>query len=360
MTTGDIVETAPSKCVGDADTLAEARAAVEHPALPSQTLRPNVWMPHSINFQLSSDALDLIMAPGDVLCVRGSGRLSEIGNAGGFLGHMLVVISPPRSIRRSSKEGLDLEAAWPPDANVKELWRVTTMDCTRQAPGLHETESLLFVERVTGRLILAGEMTFETKLVLNEHEAVEIWQSPWKLRHSLRFDLMQEVVADMREHKGLAWSKRTAARAFFQSARAVMKPTHEQTLENITECWTKAPICTSVIIIFWQRYLVKLSGVVTSKKGPGHRVEPAELVMKWMPLKADCVLPGDLQSTLKDHGWVSLAQIPRIFQPTVCHNQGMMLPLLTTSLPPVKTKESNENVRIEETMLESRIITLTC
>ena len=30
-------------------------------------------------------------APGDVLLMRGSGRISDIGNAGGFMGHVLVV-----------------------------------------------------------------------------------------------------------------------------------------------------------------------------------------------------------------------------------------------------------------------------
>lgn len=29
--------------------------------------------------------------PGDVLLMRGSGRISDIGNAGGFMGHVLVV-----------------------------------------------------------------------------------------------------------------------------------------------------------------------------------------------------------------------------------------------------------------------------
>merc|ERR1719162_2204282 len=85
-------------------------------------------------------------------------------------------------------------------------------------------------------------------------------------------------------------------------------------MDKIADYWKKEPICTSVVIIFWQRYLHKLAGVVVSKVDSG-KVEPAELIMRWMPLKADRVLPGDLLGTLTETGWVAMVQIPRIFQP---------------------------------------------
>jgi len=222
---------------------------------------------------------------------------------------------------------------------------------------------LLYVERGTGRLILAGEFTFDSNLVPNEHEAVELWQSPRKLRESLRIDLIQESVADMREHKGPDWSTSTVARAVLKSGWAATKSTHEQTLEKIMEHWKKAPISTSVVIVFWQRYLVKLSGVVESKKCPGHTVEPAELVMRWMPLKADRVLPGDLLSTLRSVGWVFMSQMPRIFQPMVCHAPppAMLQPTLRTPKLPAKRDESRESLCFEEShMLESKAVTLMC
>jgi len=376
--------------IGEALAAAEASAGAADvpPVQPSAASAGKAaWRPHPrdqgksqgngcMNFCLAGDALELMMVPGDVLCVRGSGRLSEIGNAGGFLGHVLVVIAPPLCIRRDSKAAVELSAAWPSDEAIKELWQVPTMDCSRQSPGLHQTESLLYVERISGKMILAGEVSPESKLILNEYESVELWQSPRKLRESLRFDLMQEVVADMREHRDLDWSTMTVARAVMSSAWAVAKPTHEQTMESIEEYWTVAPICTSVVITFWQRYLVKLAGVVVSKKGPDLKVEPAELVMRWMPLKADRVLPGDLMATLSSCGWVSMVQIPRIFQPPVCYAPppGMQLPPARRPLPmfPMKREDcdagsprglqsSARGVRLEDsTILESRAVTLTC
>merc|ERR1719313_3283716 len=86
-------------------------------------------------------------------------------------------------------------------------------------------------------------------------------------------------------------------------------------LEEIKECWEKEPICTSVVVTFWQRYLVKLamSFVVSS----GDLIDPAALVLKWMPLKSDRVLPGELFATLQACGWVMLAQVPKVLQPAV-------------------------------------------
>jgi len=345
-------------------------AAESHPLQPEPFgPRPNCGLAGNtlelgrsscVNFSLAGNALELMMAPGDVLCVRGSGRLSEIGNVGGFLGHVLVVVAPPRSVQRASDEGVELQAAWPADEGVKELWRVFTIDCSRQSRGLHEAESLLYVERCSGRLIFAGEVGCDAEISLNEVEAVELWQSPRKLRESLRFDLMQDVVADMRELKGFDWSAETVARAVVKSSRAVAKPTHAETMQKIVEYWEKAPICTSVVVMFWQRYLLKLSGVVMSKKGAEHKVEPAELVMRWMPLKADRVLPGDLLTTLKSVGWVCMAQIPRIFQPMLCH--GPLPGLVMPSMPSIaRREESAESARFEDTTIfDTRMITLTC
>lgn len=345
---------------GDIDSLAEA-STEEAPIQPSESLQADVWTsPPCINLQLQGDPLELIMAPGDVLVLRSSGRLSEIGNVGDLLDHVLVVLAPPICVHRFSIEAGQLRAAWPADAGVLEMWRVRTIDCSQQVPGLHETESLLYVERGSGRLMLVGEITCESNLILNEVEAVELWQSPRKLRESLRFDLMQEVAADMREHKGLDWSSLTVARAVVKSANAVAKPTNEQTMAKIMEYWTKAPICTSVVITFWQRYLVKLSGTCA------FNVEPADLVMKWMPLKADRVRPGDLMNTLRSAGWVSMSQIPRIFRPMMCHAPppSQQVPLARSTFSPRKSSAKKEissgQYSDDIIMLESRAVTLTC
>ena len=86
---------------------------------------------------LNGDALDLLMAPGDVLLMNGSGRgLLEIGNAGGFMGHVLVVTATPSVVRQGTAESEPLAAVWPQEA--KALWKVATVESTRRETGLYE------------------------------------------------------------------------------------------------------------------------------------------------------------------------------------------------------------------------------
>merc|ERR1712194_200589 len=86
-----------------------------------------------------------------------------------------------------------------------------------------------------------------------------------------------------------------------------------QVLEEIRACWDEEPICTSVVVTFWQRYLCKLAQAAIITRGC--LVDPAKLVLKWMPLKADRVLPGELFTTMQACGWVMLSQVPKVFQP---------------------------------------------
>ena len=85
---------------------------------------------------LSGDCLDLLVAPGDVLLMRGSGRISDIGNAGGFMGHVLVVTATPVAVRHGTPEAEQLSAVWPKEA--KALWKVGTVESTRREQGLYE------------------------------------------------------------------------------------------------------------------------------------------------------------------------------------------------------------------------------
>mmetsp|Transcript_93932 Transcript_93932/g.166210 ORF Transcript_93932/g.166210 Transcript_93932/m.166210 type:complete len:442 (+) Transcript_93932:79-1404(+) len=265
--------------------------------------------------KLAADALQHLLAPGDVLFMKGFGRLQEIGNAGGFLGHVLLVAGIPFSIQRNSQQAKPLQAFWPP-GDVEELWLVSTIECTRRAPGLHEAETLLYVDGASRQLLLLGEVNGKGDLLLCEpREVIDIWQSPGSLRAQLRLDLMLEVLADMREHQS-DWSARTAAKALLRSAR--LPHTSEagklQLLEDVKACWLREPICTSVVIIFWQRYLCRLAGAVNSNGVPGCSVKPMDLILRWMPLKADCGLPGDLLAAMRDTGWVPLSHVPRMFQ----------------------------------------------
>jgi len=266
------------------------------------------------------------MAPGDVLSVRAapgaplSSRLfTEIGTTHGLMGHVLLVLSAPKCIKRESPEGEHLQAAFPKDRpEISELWKVRTLESTRSEVGLHETESLLYVEPSNGRLVIAGELEKGANTIcLNEDaEQLELWQSPSELRARLRLDLMQKVLVAMKANEA-SWSGTTAIRAVLSSAgipalSAGADPV--PALETVKACWEKEPICTSVVVAFWQRYVCELAA---AEGGSGTELarRSFELILQWMPLKADRGLPGDLLGAFRASGWVPISQIPRIFRP---------------------------------------------
>eukprot|EP00404_Azadinium_spinosum_P060334 CAMPEP_0180711860 /NCGR_PEP_ID=MMETSP1038_2-20121128/11076_1 /TAXON_ID=632150 /ORGANISM="Azadinium spinosum, Strain 3D9" /LENGTH=224 /DNA_ID=CAMNT_0022744111 /DNA_START=73 /DNA_END=744 /DNA_ORIENTATION=+ len=222
---------------------------------------------------LVGNLLDQLLAPGDVLVVRGQGRLSEIGAAGGFLGHVLL-----------------LQAVWPP-GGCEQLWRVITVESTRRERGLHQAEMLVYVEPRSCRLILVGEISQDDELNILDHEAMEVWQSPIELRAQLRLDLVAAVLVDMKKHEA-NWSLRTAARAVLKSAVLVDRADKALLMKQVKASWRRDPICTSVVIVFWQRYLCKLAEASNSNGLPGCSVKPTDLILRWMPVRADRGLPG--------------------------------------------------------------------
>jgi len=342
---------------------------------PTSSPPVSVPAPMRIHFSLSGDLLDLVIAPGDVLLVRGSGRLAEIGNAGGFMGHVLVVIAQPRSVLANSEEAHHLQTAWPPGA--ASIWRIPTIESTRRETGLYQTESLAYVERGTRRLMLIGELELDGEVSTSDkYEQVEIWQSPEEVRQNLRPDVMTRVVEEMRR-KQANWSAATAARAVLKAALIQRKKSAHDTLQEIRACWDEKPICTSVVIVFWQRYLEKIAalppdhkerreelfspgevvqywsashqiwvqGVVNEKKLDPHgevlcynldvklgalpcnirkprpvlesSEKAVDLILQHMPLKADRALPGDLMNSLSTCCWMCIQQVPMIFSPSM-------------------------------------------
>merc|ERR1719181_863840 len=101
---------------------------------------------------------------------------------------------------------------------------------------------------------------------------------------------MTRVLADMKVHEA-SWSHVTVARAMFSSARLTSAGSQlpEQTLNTVKACWEREPICTSVVITFWQRYLCEVAA--SQDQSPQQTLES---IMRFMPLKADRGLPGDL------------------------------------------------------------------
>lgn len=327
--TADVPEDVPP--MAPAAALGAAGQDQQQPP-PGQQLQQ---MQHSLC--LMGDALELIVAPGDVLLVKGSGRLAAIGAAGGLFGHVLLVLGSPEVVSKGSAEAASFEDLWPDDSNVEELWKVPILESTRNETGLHQIDLVLYVDRSSGHLVIVGQVLGAAAQAAArsergaknacaaaddsddedlaptpmEHEQVELWQSPFELRSFLRTDIMMKVLAEMMA-KEASWSHMTAAKAVLSSARLAFRrgtDSAEQTLKEVRSRWLEEPICTSVVIVFWQRYLCELAEVCAS--------DPLDLILRWMPLKADRGLPGDLVGAMRSCGWVTLTQVPRIFRHTV-------------------------------------------
>lgn len=258
----------------------------------------------------SNERLDLLISFGDVLTVRDTGRMAAIGTTGGFYGHAMLVIAMPRGYRRFTPDAEPFEP-WP-DYDSSYIWEVRTLECTRSERGLHESRLLMYVQATTGRILLMGEVNKDNEVVEFERregespEVVEVWQCPLELRVSPRMELMEMVIMEMKQHEA-NWSWSTAVRAFLLTAgvQKVQNSADRIALfEQIQKCWIAEPICTSVVITFWQRYICKMvqAGVFSASA--------IDLILRWMPLKADRVLPGELCETLRSCHWTHIRRVP--------------------------------------------------
>jgi len=234
----------------------------------------------------------------------------------------LISIPPPRKIARNHEESRrpnnaaescpeaeELLEIWP-SADVCELWKIRTIDSNRAESGFTEVDRIMFVDRKNrSRLTICGEISLSGEISAHEHEVVEIWQSPFEIRSQMRPDIMFECVQQMYCFEQ-NWSAFTAMNAVFKSAR-IFREDRSESLTKTQACWTQKPICTSVAVTFWQRYFCKLAEL----QGP--TVDAWDLILRWMPLKAYRVLPGDLTSVLREVGWACITNIPCIFRPLV-------------------------------------------
>jgi len=214
------------------------------------------------------------------------------------MGHVLVVLAAPQPLRTS--DIADIQSAMP-SINTSRIWRVPTVESTRGHAGLHCCEMLLYVQPKSGRFSFVGELSTDgSSLALVENEAVELWQSPTEVRSQLRVDIMGQVLAEMKATEQ-SWSYATAARAVLKSAALRGSKNRATLLRDMQECWDEAPICTSIVVVFWQRYLCHFARTVGQRE--------LDLVLKLMPLFADRGLPGDLTSSMRKCGWNCLDRL---------------------------------------------------
>lgn len=246
-----------------------------------------------------ASAIQSAMAPGDVLFVKGTGGLTEIGTTGGFLGHFLVVLASPIRLLPSSPEALEL-AKLKPCLDLARVWKVETIESTRSREGLHRAEMLVHIEQRTGRFLFVGEL-FGDDLSEMDDEIVQLWQSPTEFRSQIRKDFIFGVLSEMKSCEK-NWSLATAARAVLMNAAVREDDRKGRLLKELCECWSEAPICTSIVVVFWQRLLCRVAS--QSKQAP------LDAILRVMPLKADRGLPGDLINAMSQCGWAQLNHVP--------------------------------------------------
>jgi len=240
---------------------------------------------------------------GDVISVTGNDRIPQLGAHGGFMGHVLVVLSKAQRLPAGSPEGSQM-CEHLKMCSACDLWKLRTLESTRSKSGLHFADLLLRYDDQSGRLILVGELSIDsTNLSIIDSEAVDVWQSPPALRNNFRLDLMEQVVADMKD-KQVDWSFVTAAWALLSVFHSPEKSSNGKSLQEIQDSWDLSPICTTVVIVFWQRYLLGLANESNFLRGHENQEDSVKMILQWMPLNAYGVLPGTLTKVLCDSGWV--------------------------------------------------------
>lgn len=223
--------------------------------------------------------------------------LSRLGAQGGFMGHVVLAVSVARPVSPLS----DVGKAFKLFSKGNPLYMLDVAEVTRGRAGLSEN-TLVFYTTLEGRAYSCGEIDGAEICVFEDPEEMNIWLSQSKLGDSdCRRELMQEVLKDMRQSQQ-SWSWSTAVRAFLLSGELSHRAGAPATLKQVQDGWEAEPICTSVVVTFWQKYLYRLAEI--------QRADPLDMILNHMPLQADCVLPGELLCLLQSKGWILLDPEP--------------------------------------------------
>lgn len=305
-----------------------ARAALMEPNLMRMVSAPS-FKPNDMGGKMgtetvaAADRLDSFLLPGDVICLQGrnGGTMMQLGSSGGYMGHVLLVTGAPQPIAKNTPKALQYQHVWPTDHNVATtLWQVSTIESTRSVEGYHESIHIMFIDELSGRVLALGEDQFNKFLKFDQPERVDIWQCPQQLRRGFNFAIMNTVLNEMRSNQG-TWSWATAIRAYLFPATVSDNYDKARTLEDIQQCWTAEPICSSLVVVFWQRYICALADMHNASTSPNAmKVDALDWILKWMPLKSDRALPGELLSTMQQCGWVSVSRVPKTGRPRLNTN----------------------------------------
>lgn len=266
------------------------------------------WSRAPVKRRPSNVDISSVVGPGDVFFVKdGDTALARIGTSGGFFGHVLQVVGVARCVSRATARSMGVLAVWPSKL-TEHIWVVRTLESTRDVEGLYEADTFFQIDSASACIVLLGQLDKTDVLSVTSGEAVEVWQPPHEVRSMFMTNVMLDVIADMKKVDA-SWSIATALRAVLMSAKMVDSVDNDQVMKDIQSSWAVEPICTSVVIVFWQRYLTRLAQVQVTSMTSGAPAEglaesrAVEFIQKLMPLKADRGLPGDLQTAMTSCGW---------------------------------------------------------
>eukprot|EP00451_Oxyrrhis_marina_P025220 CAMPEP_0204358548 /NCGR_PEP_ID=MMETSP0469-20131031/36601_1 /ASSEMBLY_ACC=CAM_ASM_000384 /TAXON_ID=2969 /ORGANISM="Oxyrrhis marina" /LENGTH=469 /DNA_ID=CAMNT_0051346437 /DNA_START=1 /DNA_END=1410 /DNA_ORIENTATION=+ len=266
----------------------------------------------------SPTALDLLVAPGDILFTFGSSTLANL------VGHVLLVTEEPRRVTKHQFDPLGIVKV--PDAlQTNPWWAIRTLESTRQHRGGYlDVVSYFYVDPVSHGILCCGERAQPAEagvgdLVEIEECRVEVLQHPHPLRGHLHAGAWQEAVkAAFIQSKDWSWATgANAVRAGLGLGECRLEfpelgmPIHwdRRKVTKLKRRWESDPICTTCVIATWQRYFFNVARPLP--------VEQAlALVRLYMPLKADETMPQSMLAELQRCRWVRLAKVPEVFRPT--------------------------------------------
>lgn len=264
------------------------------------------------------------VSPGDILVVKGNENVGAVGATGGYGGHVMLAISHAVTVYRDSPQAASLLAHFPDEPSVWPIVRVHTVECVRGAVGLHFAEQIMHYEEGSDRLTMMGEIGEDGDLQEFEKEEVQVWRAPPELSATMRWNIVNEVTDSFKLHGDkTTWSMRTALRALIRSPLLEEYASEDSSdlLEDLKSYWEADPICTSVVISFWQQYIWRasteevLQGAEHGRGSGSYFVKTpqqlesessnlaAERIMRFIPLKADRALPREMISALERCGW---------------------------------------------------------
>ena len=191
---------------------------------------------------------------------------------------------------------------------------VRVLESTQGRRGVHWYTAALAVLPSSPGLWMFGELRDKGKWVtISPPRRFEILQAPARARCQMAspkaLETFKTACIDTKNATRATptsnWSLRTAVVSFFLSPfQARLRKTPRP--DALRGHWAVPPICTSVCIEAWQRFL--LASAATDAQG-------CDSIIDVVPCRADRTLPRTFLQLLKQRGWRRVTDLPLFFVP---------------------------------------------